>query len=153
MTAALLVTPVRIALGCTVLIAARVAGAGSTAAALAFASLAGGTLFVIVNDPRRRFWRSRRGAPLPAPDDAHYLSRAELVRSAIFPSTVGVTVLAAVAIVIGRDTLAAGLAGVLAGMGLASLAAGVDLLLRERQTGCEYYAESNGNQTFERRRL
>jgi len=66
---------------------------------------------------------------------------------------VGVTVLAAVAIVIGRDTLAAGLAGVLAGMGLASLAAGVDLLLRERQTGCEYYAESNGNQTFERRRL
>ncbi len=147
-TAALLVTPLRIALGCAALVAARVAGAGSTPAALAFGTLAGGTLFVIVNDPRRRFWRSRRGDPIPVPLGARFISRSELVRFAVFPSTVGVTALAAVAVAIGRDTLAAGFGGVLAGMGLASLAVAVELALRERQDDCEYYAETNGNRLF-----
>lgn len=148
-TAALLVTPVRLGLGCVVLAGARLAGAESTPAALAFVSAAGGTTFVILNDPRRRLWR-RRAALGPAPLDARYLSRLELVRAAIFPSTVGVTVLAAVALVVGQATLAALLAGVLAGMGFASLAAGVDWLLRERQEGREYFTEPDGPRVFER---
>jgi hypothetical protein len=147
-TAALLVTPLRIALGCAVLVAARVAGAESTPAALAFATFAGGTLFVIVNDPRRHVWRRRRGDPLPVPLGARFISRLELLRSAVFPSTVGVTALAAIAIAVGSDTLAAACGGVLTGMGLASLAAGVDMLLRERQDRCEYYAEMNGHRVF-----
>jgi hypothetical protein len=148
-TAALLVTPVRIVLGCVVLVAARLVGAEPTPAALAFGTAAGGTAFVILNDPRRRLWL-RRTEPGPAPLDARYLSRLELVRAAIFPSTVGVTVLAVVALAVDRATLAALLAGVLAGMGLASLGAGVDWLLRERQEGREYYSETDGARIFER---
>jgi len=150
-TTALLVTPLRIALGCGVLVAARVAGAASTPAALAFGTLAGGTLFVILHDPRRRIWRSRGGAPLPVPLGARFLTRTELVRAAVFPSTVGVTALAAAAIALDNDTLAAGFGGVLAGMGLASLAVAAELLHRERQDGCRYYAETRGSRVFELR--
>jgi hypothetical protein len=82
------------------------------------------------------------------PLGARFISRSELLRAAVFPSTVGVTVFAAVAIALDRATLAASFGGVLTGMGLASLAAGIDVLLRERQTQCEYYAETNGHRVF-----
>src|SRR5262249_4446051 len=107
-TASLLVTPLRIVFGCAVLVGARVGGAAATPATLAFTSLAGGTLFVIVNDPRRRFWRRRRGAAVPAPLGARFLTRRELVRSAVFPSTAGGTGLAPGALGVGRQTARAG---------------------------------------------
>ena len=151
-TAALLVTPIRIGLGCIVLVAAWLAGAPPAGAVLAFGTALVGTAFVVLQDPRRRLL-ARRRTPGPIPVEARYLTRLELVRSSLFPSTVGVTALAAISLVIASATLAALLGGVVAGMGLASLASGLDLVRRERRAGRELYAEVDGRRRmFERDR-
>jgi hypothetical protein len=73
-----------------------------------------------------------------------------LLASSAFPSTVGVAALAAVSAATDRNTLTAGLGGVLAGMGLASLVGTVRVLLRERREGSTYYAERRGKRVFVR---
>jgi hypothetical protein len=135
-----------------VLVASRVAGAASGPSTLGFGALAAATLFVIVNDPRKRFRNSGGGTALPMPSDVRLVSRLQLLQTAVVPSTVGVTALAVIAVALGKSTLAACLGGVLAGLGLASLAASLRLLRRERRDGCEYYAERDGSRVFERRR-
>ncbi len=112
---ALLVAPIRIALGVVWLVAARLAGASGAAALLAF--LGGGFVLVFsaFNDPRARFLR--RDAPRPAPPDAVVAPRLRQALQATVPSTVGVSVLAAIAIV-PQPVLAAFLGGISAGLGV-----------------------------------
>ena len=119
---ALLVAPIRIALGVVWLVAARLAGASGVSAILAFLGGAFAVVFAAFNDPRSRFLR--RDEPQPAPAGAVVASRLHQALQATVPSTVGVTVLAAIALV-PQPVLAAFLAGISAGLGVAGLLAAV----------------------------
>jgi hypothetical protein len=77
------------------------------------------------------------------PAEARYESKFELARAGIFPSTVGVSMLAAAALAFDR-TLGALLAGALAGMGLAALAGGARIAEQERRDRVELFAERGG---------
>ena len=77
-----------------------------------------GITFTIFNDPRARFLR-RDVDPLPLPADAVVASRGRQAFAATLPSTLGVTALAAIALV-PQPVLAALLGGVCAGLGLGS---------------------------------
>ena len=116
---ALLVIPIRFALGLVTLLAAVLAGAASRSALLAFVLGLLGITFTIFNDPRARFLR-RDVEPLPLPADAVVASRRRQALAATLPSTLGVTGLAAIALV-PQPVLAALLGGVCAGLGLAAL--------------------------------
>ena len=115
----LLVIPIRFGLGLLTLLAAVLAGAARGPALLAFVLGLLGIAFTIFNDPRARFLR-RDVEPLPLPADAVVASRARQAFAATLPSTLGVTALAAIALV-PRPVLAALLGGVCAGLGLAAL--------------------------------
>jgi hypothetical protein len=113
---ALYVTPIRIVLGVVWLGAARVAGAPGTGAVLAFAGGAFVIVFTLFNDPRSRFLR--RGEATSAPADASVAGPVRQALHATLPSTVGVSALAAVALVF-EPTLSAFLGGVSTGLGVA----------------------------------
>jgi hypothetical protein len=115
----LLVIPIRFGLGLVTLLAAVLAGAARQPALLAFALGLLGIAFTIFNDPRARFLR-RDVDPLPLPADAVVASRARQALAATLPSTLGVTMLAAIALV-PQPVLAALLGGVCAGLGFAAL--------------------------------
>ena len=63
-----------------------------------------------------------------------------MTRAKLFPSTVGVSLLTTAALAF-EPVLAAILAGALAGMGLASLVTGANLLWTERQEGVQVFAD------------
>ena len=115
---ALLVAPVRLALGLAGVVAA-VSIDLPVGTALAEAGLGAGlTLFALVAPGgRRRPERLRPPARSPAPGRQPWW---RVLAVAMFPSTYGVAVLTAVALAFNRD-LAAFLAGVLLGMGAAAL--------------------------------
>jgi hypothetical protein len=114
----LLVIPIRIALGIALLGGARLAGAESGPALLAFAIGLLGIVFVIFNDPRARLARGPV-EPLELPADATVAPRWRQALGASIPSTIGVAVLSLVALG-PQPTLAALLAGVEAGLGVAA---------------------------------
>jgi len=113
------VIPIRLALGILLLGAARLAGADNAPALLAFAVGVLGITFVIFNDPRARFLRASV-EPLDAPADVEIAPRWRQALSATLPSTVAVALLACIALV-PQPTLAALLAGVEAGLGVAAV--------------------------------
>jgi hypothetical protein len=119
---ALLVAPIRVLLGIVWIAAAVAAGAGRGQSLLAAASAAFVLVFVAFNDPRSRFRRSKE--PAAAPADAQVAPRLEQALRATMPSTVGVSVLAAVSLA-AQPILAAFLGGVLVGLGAAGVLAGV----------------------------
>jgi hypothetical protein len=112
------VIPIRVALGVLLLVAARVAGAANTPALLAFVTGVVAITFLLYNDPRARFVRPQ-GEPAEAPSDAQIAPRWRQALAATLPSTVGLTVLALVTM-LPQPTLAALLAGVCAGLGVAA---------------------------------
>ena len=113
------VIPIRLGLGLGLLGAARLAGAGRGPALLAFVVGVLGITFVIFNDPRARFLR-RDVEPLAVPPGASVAPRWRQALAATLPSTVAVAGLACIALV-PQPTLAALLAGVEAGLGVAAL--------------------------------
>jgi len=113
---ALYVTPIRVVLGAVWLVAARIAGSPGTGALLAFAGGAFVIVFTLFNDPRSRFLR--RGEAKDAPADVLVASRLRQALHATLPSTVGVSVLAAVSLAF-QPTLTAFLGGISAGLGIA----------------------------------
>jgi hypothetical protein len=115
----LLIGPIRLVLAIVLLAAARTAGGSSTGTLVAFAAAALAMAFLLPNDPRARFRRAQDG-PAALPGDARVAPAWQHAAHAALPSTVGVTVLAAVILPF-RPTLAALLAGILAGLGLAAL--------------------------------
>jgi hypothetical protein len=104
--------------------------------------------FSVLADPRRRFLAPDQEAQ-PVPSDARYDSKAELALTAIFPSTVGVGVLTAIALAFDR-TLAAVLAGALAGMGLATVVGAVRIAEQERREGLQFFRERGGKALYAR---
>jgi len=101
----LLIGPVRLVLSIAWLAAARAAGGRSGPTLLAFAAGAFVIAFLVPNDPRARF---RRGPDEPAelPADASVAPAWLHVVHAALPSTVGVSVLAAITLAF-QPTLAA----------------------------------------------
>ena len=130
------------------LAAAIALGLDRTVAMLGFAFGAIVLLVSVLADPRRRFLASDQ-EPQPVPSDARYDSKAELALSAIFPSTVGVGVLMAIALAFDR-TLAAVLAGALAGMGLAAVEGAVRIAEQERREGLQFFRERGGKALYAR---
>jgi hypothetical protein len=112
------VIPIRLALGLLLLLAARLAGAPSTGALLAFVSGVVAITFLLFNDPRARFVPAR-AEPVPLPLDAEVAPLWRQALAATLPSTVGLAVLALVTLV-PQPTLTALLAGVCAGLGVAA---------------------------------
>jgi hypothetical protein len=118
-TRTLLVAPIRLALGVVWLVAARLAGSHSGPALLGFVVGGLGIAFLIFNDPRSRFVQGEV-EPLSLPAAARVAAPWRQALAATLPSTVGVSVLAAIAVAT-RPTLGALLGGVSAGLGLAAL--------------------------------
>lgn len=122
----LLIAPLRLALSIAWLVAARAAGASSDATLIAFIAGAFASAFLVTNDPFARF----RKAPEKAADLPAHATVApawlHAVHAAI-PSTIGVSVLAALTLLF-QPGLTALLAGLLAGMGVVALVAlyGID---------------------------
>jgi hypothetical protein len=115
----LLVIPIRFALGAVWFVAARLAGLAASSALLAFASGALVVTFVLLNDPRSRFL-GRNMEPVAAPPEAAVAPRWRQALRATIPSTAGVSILAAIAL-ISQPALAALLGGISAGLGIAAL--------------------------------
>ena len=113
------VIPIRFALGAVWVVAARLLGLATAPALLAFAVGMLGITFAALNDPRARF-RKQEVEPDEAPADAVVAPLWRQALAATMPSTVGVSILAAIALV-PQPTLAALLGGVSAGLGLAAL--------------------------------
>jgi hypothetical protein len=121
---ALYVAPIRIGLGALWLTVAHLAGITTASTLLA----CGGGVFVIAfvafNDPRMGFASSVEEAPVPA--GAVYASPLEQALAATIPSTLGLTVLAALAVA-WAPMLTALLGALTAGLGVAGLLRAVRL--------------------------
>src|SRR6476469_1364916 len=113
----ILIGPLRVVLGIVWLVAALLAGAPSKPALIGFGVGVFWMVFLAFNDPRSRFRRDPE--PLPLPANARVAPAWMHAVSAAYPSTVGVSVLAAVSL--GRPTLAAVMAGILGGLGVAAM--------------------------------
>lgn len=111
--------PMRLGLGVAWLFAGRAAGVSSASALAAF----GGGLFMMVflmfNDPRLAFLRRGDPEPLPA-DGVVFASPVRQAVSALFPSTAGLSALAAIAL-IPQPVLSVLLGGISAGLGVSGL--------------------------------
>jgi hypothetical protein len=122
----LLIAPLRLVLSAVWVVAARVDGARSSTTLIAFVAGAFASAFLVANDPFARFRRNPgKAAGLPA---GATVAPAWLhVVHAAVPSTFGVSVLAAISLLL-QPALTALLAGLLAGMGVAALVAvyGID---------------------------
>jgi hypothetical protein len=115
---ALYVAPIRIGLGALWLVAAHLAGVTAASTLLACGGGVFMIAFVAFNDPRMGFARDVEAAPVPT--GAVYATPLEQALAATVPSTVGLTVLAAVA-VIWEPMLTALLGAISAGLGIAGL--------------------------------
>jgi len=114
-----LIGPLRLALGAAFLVGADAAGAETGPALVLFAVGALALVFLLFNDPRAPFRRAAH-VRAPLPDTASVAPAWLHAAHAALPSTVGVSALAAVALW-GRPDVAALLAGMLAGLGIAAL--------------------------------
>lgn len=113
-----LIAPLRLLLSVAWLGAARAAGSPAAAALLTFAAGLFAAALLVSNDPRARF-RAPEGGPAPLPAGARVAPAWAHVLHAAFPSTVGVSLLAATTLAF-QPTLAALLGGILAGLGVAA---------------------------------
>ncbi len=133
------VAPLRLLLGIGWLAGARLAGASPASALLAFGSGAFFFVFLAYNDPRSRFL-PRTADPKPMPEGATVATPVRQALASLLPSTAGLSILAAIAVV-PRPVLAALLGGITAGLGAAGLlrAYFVDpALFFDRKTGAVY---------------
>ena len=115
----LLIGPLRLVLGAVWLGAARAVGGSGTGALVTFTAGAFAMAFLVSNDPRARF-RQAPSEPEALPADARVAPAWRHAVHAAFPSTIGVSVLAAVTLAF-NPTLTALLGGILAGLGVAAL--------------------------------
>ena len=114
-----LVAPIRIGLGVLWLVVARFAGSAPAPAFIAFLVGTFGAAFLALGDPRARLVADDK-EPGPVPSGATVAPRWRQALGACWPSTLGITLLAAVAAA-PAPTLTALLGGVSAGLGVAAL--------------------------------
>lgn len=137
---ALYVAPIRLGLGAVWLVAAHLAGVSTASTLLA----CGGGVFVIafvaLNDPRMAF--AGRREPAPVPPGAVFATPLEQALAATMPSTLGLAVLAALALV-WQPVLTALLGGITAGLAVAGILSAfrVDPTLWWDRTGGLYRRE------------
>ena len=143
-TQLLVLTPVRLGLGLAGLAAAALLERPGVAA-VAFALGVLGAAIALGADPR--YSRDLLGEVPPLPPGARFASRREMAVQGVFPSTVGVAALTAVALFF-NATLAALLAGVEAGMGVAGFIAWLNLDSIERRLDYGLYVERRGRRVF-----
>lgn len=143
-TQLLLLTPIRLGLGAAGLGAAALVGRPGPAL-LAFGVGTLGAAIALSADPR--YSRDLLGEVPPVPDGASYSSKRELALRGIFPSTVGVVALTAIALFFDA-TLAALLSGVLAGMAASGFIAWMNLESIERRNDYRLYVERKGKRVF-----
>jgi hypothetical protein len=142
------VTPLRFVLAAAVFAGSVPAGAQGGSARLAFVlGIFGGAGFVLA-DPRRRMRSASVQRPAPAEFDLEEPWRSAF--RSLYPSTLGLAVLGAIAIAF-DPLLSAILAGVIAGLGVASLVTAVDVLQEERRLGARLYTLSAASWTSRER--
>lgn len=115
----LYVAPIRVGLGVAWLLAGRAAGVSPASALGAFGGGLFMTVFLMFNDPRVAFLRRGDPEPLPA-DGVVFASPVRQALSALYPSTAGLSVLAAIALV-PQPVLSVLLGGISAGLGVSAL--------------------------------
>jgi hypothetical protein len=148
---ALLIGPTRLILAVGGLAVSRARGVESDAAAGLFGVGAGLLLFAVLTGARRRRAWVRIEHAEPAAADVRVESLRRSLAAATYPSTIGLTALIGVAL--WRDArLAALLAGILAGLGVAALAFAAELAAWERRRGGQVLVErGSGGRVFLRR--
>src|SRR5262245_60369054 len=99
---------------------------------------------IILAGDRRRRWS---GDPEPLPSDAGQETWAEIARTDVFPSTIGVPVLTVVALAF-NAALAGMLSGILGGMALLTVVAWVQVADTEQRIGGKLYGERRGTRLY-----
>jgi hypothetical protein len=143
-TQLLVLLPIRLALGLAGLGGAVLLGERGPAL-LAFAVGVLGAAVALSADPR--YSRDLLGDVPPVPKSVTYVSKRELALRGVVPSTVGVTVLTVAALFF-NATLAALLAGVLAGMAVSGFISWINLDTIERRNDYRLYLERPGKRVF-----
>ncbi len=141
----LVLAPVRLTLSALVLGLAFVAGARAYPVLLAWALGAFLGFFVLSVD--RRFLLLERHEPARVPAGASIEPWWRVLATDIFPSTAGLTALAAVALST-KPVLAAVLAGILSGMGIASVLGYGRVTASEQRAGARLYYERRSGRPF-----
>ena len=136
----LLIGIVRLVLAAAGLAAAIAAGTSARAAASLFAAGAVVVLVAIMSGRRGRLVWLRLQEAEPLRSEANVEPRRLSLARAAYPSTIGLTVLIALALGL-QSSLAALLAGILAGIGGAALGFAVRLAAWERRRGARVLAE------------
>jgi len=136
----LLIGMLRLILAAGGLAAAIAVDVRSGAAAALFAAGALVVLVAIMGDRRGRLVWLRLEQAEPLASEARLEPRRLILARATYPSTIGLTVLIAMALLL-EPALAALLAGILAGLGGAALGFGAQLAAWERQRGARVLAE------------
>jgi hypothetical protein len=142
-----LVAPIRFALGAVCTLLAWAVGAQGAVAAVSFALGCVGLAVVALSD--RRAVLLGRPEHVPVPADALYAGRLETALAACLPSTIALTVFSLVALLF-EPTLAALLAGGIAGLGLAGLVSGLRLALQESEEHVELFVARGSRLVYER---
>ncbi|HEY3050735.1 MAG TPA: hypothetical protein VGJ40_03345 [Gaiellaceae bacterium] len=145
---ALLISVVRLGLAALGFALVRLRGVEAGVAAGVFALGAGLLLFaVLASARRRRAWR-RIAEAQPAPQAASIESWWRSLVAATYPSTIGLTILDGIALAV-NPRLAALLAGILAGLGLAALGFAAQLAAWERERHARLLVErGRGGRAF-----
>lgn len=136
----LVLSSVRLALAAAGFVASVVAGAGGDAAGVGVALGAGVACLALLTD--RRWLLLGRPSFAPLPGDARREPLSRSVWSGMLPSTAGVAALGVVSLAF-EPILASVLAGILAGMGIVSLASWVEVVLWERREGVGVFADAD----------
>jgi len=136
----LVLSTIRMGLAAVAFAGAIGAGADPAAAAVGLALGAAICVLALVTDRRWLLLGKPSAEPLPA--DVRRAPLARAVADGMLPSTVGVTVLAAASLVF-EPILTAILAGILAGMGIVSLVSAAELVLWERRTESQLFADAD----------
>ena len=135
---ALLIVPVRFALAFAGLAGARLRGVSPGSSLALFGFAAGLTLFLLLSSRSRRLFWDRADGAVPVDPAVPVVGWARTVATAMYPSTIGLTILTAIALPI-DGALAAFLAGIIAGLGLGALWWGLEIVLWERQRGLRMF--------------
>jgi hypothetical protein len=137
---ALLIAGLRLAIAVAELALARVRGLDPGPAAALFGFGVGLLLIALPASSTRRPGRRRLADAQPLPPGVTPVPHRRALALAMYPSTIGLSAVTAVALVV-KPELAAALAGILAGLGLAALYSAGQVILWEHELGGRLFAE------------
>ena len=145
---ALLIAVLRLALAIAGAVAAVARGVDRGAALGLLVLGAFALLLSVYGGDRRRRSELKFSEPQPVPPGAHFAGKARTLAHAAYPSTIGLTILTAIALW-PQPGLAALLAGLLAGLGAMSLIGLTRLTSWEASRGTRFYVDPHTDTVFE----